>query len=59
MIASSLLTFCYFIALTEKIRKPGFKNLDTGGFVLFGFVVLGLGAANYFIVQRLISRMRG
>ena len=59
VVASLLLIYCYFGALIEKIRNPSFKNLDAGGFVLLGFLVLGLGVANYFIVQKLISRMRG
>jgi predicted membrane channel-forming protein YqfA (hemolysin III family) len=58
VVVSSLAIFCYFIALSEKIRRPSFKNLDTGGFIILGFVVLGLGVCNYFIMQKVIRRMR-
>lgn len=58
VVVSSLAIFCYFIALSEKVRRPTFKNLGTGEFVVLGFVVLGLGIGNYFIVQKLVRRMR-
>ncbi len=58
VLVSSVFILCYFIALAEKTRRPEFKNLDTGGFILLGLVVLGLGMGNYCIVQKLIRRMR-
>ncbi len=58
VLVSSLAIFCYFIALGEKIRRPAFKNLDMDGFSILGFVVLGLGVCNYFIVRKVIRRMR-
>jgi hypothetical protein len=55
---SSLAILSYFIALGEKIRRPSFKNLDTGGFVMLGFVVLGLGVCIYLILQKLFGRIK-
>ncbi len=58
VVASSLAIFGYFIALSEKIRRPSFKNLSTGEFVVMGFVVLGSGMCSYFIMRKVIRRMR-
>ncbi|AWA30964.1 hypothetical protein HYN48_13240 [Flavobacterium magnum] len=36
------ISYLYFIALSEKIERPNFKNLSNTEFVIFGFIILTL-----------------
>jgi hypothetical protein len=53
LILSVLICCLYFGLLLEKISQPQLKNLDTEGFVISAFPIIGLLVADFFIARRL------
>jgi hypothetical protein len=41
--------------LYEKINRPNFKNLDAGGFLLFGVLIGLFVVADFFVIKKFVK----